>query len=60
MHFQIFNNNKEDQFIHIELTKDDIKYLLKNESLTEFDSTNKIRIEIIDETKDYPLDGNHN
>jgi len=48
MYFSIY----EDGFIKIEVTKDDINYLLKNQSLAEFDTKNKIRIELINEEEE--------
>jgi hypothetical protein len=45
MYFEISDNKK--RFIKIELNKNDVEYLLKEKSITEFDSDNDIRIEII-------------
>ena len=47
MYFQIFEDERlERRIIKIELTKNDIKYLLKEKSLTEFDFVNDVRIEL--------------
>jgi hypothetical protein len=59
MYFEIFKDENDKQYIHIELTKNDVNYLLKEKSLADFDGNNKIRLEMEDETKDMPLDGNY-
>lgn len=45
MYFETFEN----KYIHIELTKEDINYLLMNKSLSEFDDNYKIKLELIEE-----------
>lgn len=45
MYFTITTENKQ-QYIHIELSKDAIEYLLKHKGIDGFDKDNKIRIEL--------------